>query len=649
MKKVTVIIILTFVAFFYSYQPLLSKSKTYSIHMVSGLNIHNKIGPLSGSFAKPFTVKVSFPDGKKEKVSIDEMSYMTLIMLPELRFKVGKQSYSTYLYKVRLNNGRIGYSNADNEISFVFSNKQPFKGKLELYGYGYSGYRAPSRDTLLVVDIRDNSWKGEWEITAEDKRIAISNTNTCKEKVIEKDMEINEEYFKKFEEWERNNHLGRRCSRRKACMDDYNRCQVECDGKIGERYGGYYKCKAERCNPKCPEHCRMEEVPPPQKPKSPSPHVCGSPDLNIDKWFKDAIKNNDLKEINRLLSMYPGVLNSEENTPLHYAADLGNKKMVSLFLSKGIDINKKNKSGFTALHFASRDGHTDVVRLLVSKGADINAKTKKGWTPLILAAFNDNKEIGKLLIKNGADAVAMDEDRRSARDAAKEKGHDGWSEIIWNTPDENGQNIFHHCAAKQGRYTDRIISPRRKAVNNIIKHANEYSINARDKNGDTPLHLAIKSAFPEVARIYINAGADLSIKDKDGNTPLHLAAQKNYQTLSRNLLDAGADINEKNNDGDTPLHIAVANDYTTLVRNFLVFKPDVNARNNQGNGALHLAVFKLNDYVAELLVDKGADINAENNKGQTPLNLLEQHEYEGMINGIKKKKLIKWLENNGGR
>ena len=59
--------------------------------------------------------------------------------------------------------------------------------------------------------------------------------------------------------------------------------------------------------------------------------------------------------------------------PFLQAADNGNTSLVhSLLLSEGIDINMKNKAGFTALIYATAQDNKEIVSLLIKKGADLN-------------------------------------------------------------------------------------------------------------------------------------------------------------------------------------------------------------------------------------------------------------------------------------
>ena len=46
----------------------------------------------------------------------------------------------------------------------------------------------------------------------------------------------------------------------------------------------------------------------------------------------------------------------------------GDKEIVDLLLSKGADVNNKDKNGVTPLHWAAKLGHKEVVELLRKHG-----------------------------------------------------------------------------------------------------------------------------------------------------------------------------------------------------------------------------------------------------------------------------------------
>lgn len=85
--------------------------------------------------------------------------------------------------------------------------------------------------------------------------------------------------------------------------------------------------------------------------------------------------------------------------PFGAAVFSGKTDFAEVFLSKGADINYRNTTGMSALHLAAIFGTRDMMEFLISKGADVNAKNNYGQTPLDCAKTDRKKQI---LLKHGA-------------------------------------------------------------------------------------------------------------------------------------------------------------------------------------------------------------------------------------------------------
>ena len=72
-------------------------------------------------------------------------------------------------------------------------------------------------------------------------------------------------------------------------------------------------------------------------------------------------------------------------------------------------------------------------------------------------------------------------------------------------------------------------------------------------NKDTALGMAAAFGKTDVAIALIEGGADLDARNKDGTTPLHSASFLCYPDIVQALVDKGADKNARNNSGSTPL------------------------------------------------------------------------------------------------
>lgn len=79
------------------------------------------------------------------------------------------------------------------------------------------------------------------------------------------------------------------------------------------------------------------------------------------------------------------------------------------------------------------------------------------------------------------------------------------------------------------------------------------NLNEKDPfGGSSPLITASLFGHTEVARVLIEAGADINFKNNDGSTPLHVAAFFCRPEIVRMLLDKGADKTVKNTYDATP-------------------------------------------------------------------------------------------------
>lgn len=75
--------------------------------------------------------------------------------------------------------------------------------------------------------------------------------------------------------------------------------------------------------------------------------------------------------------------------------------------------------------------------------------------------------------------------------------------------------------------------------------------------GFTPLHFAAREGQLEVARLLLDAGADVNAPAADGKSPLNLAIYNGHYTLAELLIDRSADVNLADAEGFPPLFWAV--------------------------------------------------------------------------------------------
>jgi len=105
-----------------------------------------------------------------------------------------------------------------------------------------------------------------------------------------------------------------------------------------------------------------------------------------------------------------------------------------------------------------------------------------------------------------------------------------------------------------------------------------------EKVGWTLLHAAAYSGNVELVRLLLKRGAaiDAVANTKYKNTPIQTAMLSSQGAVARVLVDAGADINHKQWEGFTVLHDAASRGDLDLVRFFVKRGADVNARTIRG-------------------------------------------------------------------
>ncbi|HYR83121.1 MAG TPA: ankyrin repeat domain-containing protein [Terriglobia bacterium] len=194
-------------------------------------------------------------------------------------------------------------------------------------------------------------------------------------------------------------------------------------------------------------------------------------------------------------------------TPLYLACVNGNAAMIEVLLRAGANPNATNAGGETALMTAVRTGKPDAVKLLIDKGAMVNAKEDvRGQTALMWAVLENHPQVVKLLLENEADINAQ----------TNVSIPDGTTGI----PEATSADIGAHGV---GIYRPRAVPSPSGAM--------------------TPLLFAAREGNLEMARILVEAKADLERPSANGTRPLVVAIINNHIELALFLLEKGADPN----------------------------------------------------------------------------------------------------------
>ena len=80
---------------------------------------------------------------------------------------------------------------------------------------------------------------------------------------------------------------------------------------------------------------------------------------------------------------------------------------------------------------------------------------------------------------------------------------------------------------------------------------------------DISIHDAAYEGNIEAVKQHLAAGTDVNAKDKEGDTPLHIATWNSHWQIAQLLITKGADVNAQLDDGRTPLDLATEKELAT--------------------------------------------------------------------------------------
>eukprot|EP00290_Baffinella_frigidus_P047422 CAMPEP_0180402996 /NCGR_PEP_ID=MMETSP0989-20121125/39185_1 /TAXON_ID=697907 /ORGANISM="non described non described, Strain CCMP2293" /LENGTH=304 /DNA_ID=CAMNT_0022406193 /DNA_START=24 /DNA_END=935 /DNA_ORIENTATION=- len=247
---------------------------------------------------------------------------------------------------------------------------------------------------------------------------------------------------------------------------------------------------------------------------------------------------------------------------------MGQTDGVVQLLADGVSVAARDTHGRTALHWAVREGHAATAGALLDAGANMAAEDKETWTPLFFAARHGQASMVTLLLRRGARADAIAASGNTALHNAAIGGHV-------------------ECAS-------------------VLLLAAPGCLSVRNREGRTPLELAAVWSWHGVAKVLLDAGADVNEANEGGRTPLHSAVQGSEEMV-RTLLDGGADVAKKDVGGRTALHccgvLRGREGRANVTRMLLNAGADVTARDEQGLTAEDIARSVDQDEVAALLLE----------------------------------------------
>jgi ankyrin repeat protein len=143
----------------------------------------------------------------------------------------------------------------------------------------------------------------------------------------------------------------------------------------------------------------------------------------------EAVAMGEARRVAELLVAQPELIKTcspDGWTPLHLAAFFGQRDALLVLIGLGADLEaiSRNPMSNTPMHAAIAGAAGEsLAPLLVGFGANVHHAGGSDVTALHLAASRGFEALCKLLLNRGADPLAKTDERKTAADIARERGH----------------------------------------------------------------------------------------------------------------------------------------------------------------------------------------------------------------------------------
>uniref|UniRef100_A0A182J119 RING-type E3 ubiquitin transferase n=1 Tax=Anopheles atroparvus TaxID=41427 RepID=A0A182J119_ANOAO len=251
-----------------------------------------------------------------------------------------------------------------------------------------------------------------------------------------------------------------------------------------------------------------------------------------------AASQNGHLEVIQVLLRYPADVEIEDkdgDRAVHHAAFGDEPSVMGLLAKAGADLNARNKRRQTALHIAVNKGHFNVVKTLLELSCHPSLQDSEGDTPLHDAISKEHDNMLSLLLDYGADITLTNNNGFNALHHAALKGNPSAMKILLTKTNR----LWIVEEKKDDGYTALHLA----ALNNHVEIAEllvrmgKANMDCQNVNLQTALHLAVERQHVQIVKLLVREGANLNIPDKDGDTPLHEALRHHTLSQLRQLQD----------------------------------------------------------------------------------------------------------------
>ena len=249
-------------------------------------------------------------------------------------------------------------------------------------------------------------------------------------------------------------------------------------------------------------------------------------------------------------------LNGDGANPLLLLASfIENEDQISYFTDKGLSLNSLDSKGNNAFVYAAKSGNMFMMKLLLNLNMDARANNDAAF---FYAAQGMRRKPNKLPVFKYLESLGLD----------------------IHAQNKENQNLLHFLSRSN---KDTV----------LLKYLvyKGVSFNHKDKEGLSPVSVAVERKNMAALELYNEDNADFSVVDIEGSTLVHKALKHEDWGIMELILKHNLDINQKNKDGMTPLHLAaMSGENINFIKSMLAAGADKMATTQFGENAYELAI-----------------------------------------------------------
>lgn len=292
-----------------------------------------------------------------------------------------------------------------------------------------------------------------------------------------------------------------------------------------------------------------------------------------------AVKKNYPATVTHLLSagadpsppckQQPGTRNANA-TPLVFASESGNIKIIDLLVEHGANSNESTEAGKSCLHNAVSNDHEKAVDVLLEHGANPNVMNNRVGSPLGIAAERGSVDVVRNLIEYGANVNGMSSPLTGLTPlyyAAINGNVDcvrallGAGAIATHEPVPGGEGWFVRPPSLQTVAGGSLAA----TAGAWIEMYAWKGAGVREMQGRVGT-AGEKEAHAEILRLLIDAGGDVSaVQMGTGISALHMAAAVGNLAMVEILLAEGVNVNVRTTRGLSAVCLARMLEYAHIV------------------------------------------------------------------------------------